>query len=283
MLTAETLTAEMLTARMLTAEMVTAEMLTAEMVTAETGAPGNVTEHMGMTTASALVQDSLKMPIAEDSASQEALDASKATKNSSASLHKGEADQQVPTRRIGTHSTRNAVHLHQVASEQPQAAALMHTEARATRNARHAVPHSQLASDNTQAEEPVPKGKTEHGARDSVSEGQALLEEAEEEDWVPANNEAKQIAADTVLESQMSPEEAEVEEWVPSRGKAKRRAAAMKKSSSQAALGVAKKGSAVIGKKKGGQDVKKRAAKLAPFKGVTIKNNRLQRLITSSA
>ena len=245
------------------------------MFTAETGASDDVTEHMGMTTASPLGQESLKMPIAEDSASQEALDANKATKNSSAPLQTGGADQQVPARRTGKHSTRNAVHLHQVASEQTQAEALMHAEAKPKRNARNAVHHSQLASEHTGTEEPVPKGKTELGARDSVSEGRASLEEAEEEDWVPADDEAKQIAADTVLENQVSPEEAEVEEWVPTRAKAKRRAAAMKKSS-RAALGVAKKGSAVIGKKKGGQDVKKRAAKLAPFKGVTIKNNRLE-------
>ena len=69
--------------------------------------------------------------------------------------------------------------------------------------------------------------------------------------------------------------EPEAEEWVPSKGRAKRIAGGKKTGKAfKAALGVVKGPGAVVVKKIGDQGVKKRAAKRAPFKGVTIKNNR---------
>lgn len=71
-------------------------------------------------------------------------------------------------------------------------------------------------------------------------------------------------------------EEADVEEWVPAKGnKGKRTPRARKRAAvTEAALHVVKTGSTSITKKKATQEVKRRAAKLAPFTGVTIKNNR---------
>lgn len=69
--------------------------------------------------------------------------------------------------------------------------------------------------------------------------------------------------------------EAEVEEWVPTKAKTRRIAGAMKKGKAfKAALGAVKGPGAHVVKKIGDQVVKRRAAKRAPFKGVTIKNNR---------
>ena len=74
---------------------------------------------------------------------------------------------------------------------------------------------------------------------------------------------------------EMQAGEAEAEEWVPTKAKARRTAGAKKKGKAfKAALGVVKGPGAPVVKKTGDQGVKKRAAKRAPFKGVTIKNNR---------
>lgn len=68
-----------------------------------------------------------------------------------------------------------------------------------------------------------------------------------------------------------------MEDWIPTKGKRGKRTTRSKKERAavtESALGVVKKGSSSVMKKKGTEQAKKRASKLAPFKGVTIKNNR---------